>query len=908
MRTVFICRRALALLACLWLALPAAYTQQGTIEDLLERLQGYAKAYPEEKVYLHLDKPYYTVGDDIWFKGYVTIGAYNNLSGLSKILYVDLIGPEDNIVQSIRLPLIAGVTMGDFQLADSLAEGNYRIRAYTNWMRNFDHDIFYDRTLPIGNARTDRIITHSSFFYENSPVHTVDTEIGFTDLKGGPLADMDVNYQVIMEGRNISRGRKKTDEQGRIAFNFVNKQPFNLKSGKVALTLLTPEKQLINKTIPLKTTSNTNSIQFFPEGGHLVAGNLTKVAFKALEPEGLGIGVRGYVEDEKGIHVVEFESAYAGMGSFNFIPQAGSKYTAQVIYADGSEAVQELPEVAVSGYALAVNNELENQLFVQAFASDDLVKGQEITLLLQRNGTVFYASKSKLTKNEAIFSIPRADIPAGVVQITLFDPDMKPLAERAIFNTNEHSTLPLTIATDQARYRPKQRVTVQLTAGQQADTNRVAALSAAVIDLTKVPIDSGLREGNVYASLLLSSDIRGYIETPEYYFEDMGRVKRRELDNVMLTHGWSRINWRDLAAKKTPAITYHPEQDMRISGVVTKRDGKTPVPNATVTVLSTSNTLAFIDTVTGPDGRFTFDRLLFYDHTKFVVQARDERGRKNVDVHLDESPRQQVTRNRNTPDATVNVNQSISTYLRNTQEQFAEMEKYGLREKTILLEEVKVTREAGKDKVRHSSNLNGPGNADQVITADELTMGCTTLDLCLQGRLLGVVFRNGIPYSTRSFDQPMQIVLDGMFMEPDALSIINPFDVETVEVLRNVGNTAIYGIRGGGGVLIITTKRGDSGSYTRDLYTPGIVTHSPQGYYEVREFYAPDYDAPADSLAGMKDLRTTIHWEPNIVTDQTGSASFSFYTAEGPGTYRIVVEGLDVNGRAGHAVHYFTVE
>src|SRR5690606_628765 len=162
MRTVFICRRALALLACLWLALPAAYTQQGTIEDLLERLQGYAKAYPEEKVYLHLDKPYYTVGDDIWFKGYVTIGAYNNLSGLSKILYVDLIGPEDNIVQSIRLPLIAGVTMGDFQLADSLAEGNYRIRAYTNWMRNFDHDIFYDRTLPIGNARTDNILAHTT--------------------------------------------------------------------------------------------------------------------------------------------------------------------------------------------------------------------------------------------------------------------------------------------------------------------------------------------------------------------------------------------------------------------------------------------------------------------------------------------------------------------------------------------------------------------------------------------------------------------------------------------------------------------------------------------------------------------------------------------------------------------------
>src|SRR3546814_21193447 len=107
----------------------------------------------------------------------------------------------------------------------------------------------------------------------------------------------------------------------------------------------------------------------------------------------------------------------------------------------------------------------------------------------------------------------------------------------------------------------------------------------------------------------------------------------------------------------------------------------------------------------------------------------------------------------------------------------------------------------------------------------------------------------------------MQVILDGMYMEGDALSMISPSDVETVEVLRGIGNTAIYGSRGGGGVLIITTKRGDSGGSNRDLYTHGIVTHSPQGYYEVREFYAPDYSAPADSLAGMEDLRTTINWE-----------------------------------------------
>src|SRR5690606_40772352 len=148
--------------------------------------------------------------------------------------------------------------------------------------------------------------------------------------------------------------------------------------------------------------------------------------------------------------------------------------------------------------------------------------------------------------------------------------------------------------------------------------------------------------------------------------------------------------------------------------------------------------------------------------------------------------------------------------------------------------------------------------------------------------------------------------MDGMYMEDDALSMISGFAVESIEVLRGIGNTAVYGSMGSGGVIIITTKRADGSGFGRDSYTPGIVTHSPQGYYEVREFYAPDYSAPADSLAGMKDLRTTIHWAPNIVTDEDGTASFEFYTAETPGTYRIVGEGLDLYGRMGRSAQYNT--
>src|SRR3546814_90047 len=229
------------------------------------------------------------------------------------------------------------------------------------------------------------------------------------------------------------------------------------------------------------------------------------------------------------------------MGSFSFIPQAGTSYTALVTYADGNRAEVDFPEVSASGYALAVNNQLDKQLFVQAFASDDLVNGQEISLLLHRNGTVFYASKSKQTKNEAVFSISRENVPAGVVQVTLFANEMA-VAERTIFIDNEVSLLPLAVETDQKKYRQKENVTVQLTAGQPVDSNRIATLSAAVVDMARVPIDSAVREGSIYAGLLLDSDIKGYVETPAYYFDGTDFIRQRHLDNQMLTQGWSRIN------------------------------------------------------------------------------------------------------------------------------------------------------------------------------------------------------------------------------------------------------------------------------------------------------------------------------------------------------------------------------
>jgi len=245
-------------------------------------------------------------------------------------------------------------------------------------------------------------------------------------------------------------------------------------------------------------------------------------------------------------------------------------------------------------------------------------------------------------------------------------------------------------------------------------------------------------------------------------------------------------------------------------------------------LFTTSGGAFILDTVSDAQGKFTFNNLVFRDSIKFVVQARTAKDRKNLEIELDNIAPQPVGKNKNSPDIQVNISDGLSPYLQNSKKLFSEQVKYGIGNHTILLKEV-VIKDTRTIAVKHSANLNGPGNADQILTYKDLeNMGNISLPLILQGRLLGVMFRGNVPYSTRG-GGAMQVVIDGVYVDSDFLNSINTTDVASIEVLRTIGNTAIYGSRGGNGLLVITTKRGDEVLFitgTRqdsDLYTQGIL-------------------------------------------------------------------------------------
>ncbi|MGV8877515.1 MAG: TonB-dependent receptor plug domain-containing protein [Sphingobacteriaceae bacterium] len=889
----------------------AAITLFGFIKDDGDLLKKIAtqlgvleSSHPQEKVHLHLDKPYYAIGDHIWFKAYVTIGGKHQLSALSGIVYVELINERDSIKQSLKLPLTAGVAWGDFNLTDSLREGNYRIRAYTRWMRNSGDEYFFDKTIHIGNAISNAVFTQVDYrFSQQNNQQAVETDIHFTDLNGKSYAQKEVSYDVQLDFRSIAKGKGVTDDKGNISISFVNTQPFLLKSGRIITSLKLADKEVVNKTFPVKATSDKADVQFFPESGELVSGIRSKIGFKATGADGLGVAVKGVVLDSDNKAIISFDTQHLGMGAFLLLPEKDKIYHAKITYPDGSENVVKLPDTKAIGTVLTINNGADNvhiKLSLNpTYLSEN--KDQIINVVGQSGGVIYYAAKTKLESLQFATQIPASRFPSGIVQFTVFSAAGEPLNERLIFIRNSDQ-LKVRLTTEKNTFNVREKVKMNLSAKDPDGKPVVGSFSVAVIDETKVPVDES-SENTIFSDLLLTSDLKGYIEKPNYYFADSSDSRRADLDVLMLSQGYRRFSWKQILTNQFPGIAYPVEKVMEISGRIKTNGGK-PVANGKVMLFSTAGGAFMLDTLSDAEGRFRFTDLYFADSTKFVIQARTDKNKRNIEVELDNTLAQLVTKNKNAADLAVNINNdAMRGYLKNSKNQYDDLLKNGQINRTIKLKEVTISEK--KDAVKYSSNLNGAGSADQIIKSDQL-LSCSNLSMCLQGRLMGVIFRSGIPYSTRSMNTPMQLVVDGMSMEANFLDQISPSDVETIEVLRSVSNTAIYGMRGAGGVLVITTKRGEP-NYAFRKYAPGIIAYSPQGFYIAKEFYAPKYD-DLKINAKVADLRTTIYWNPNVVTDKEGKTSFEFYNADGKGTYRAVVEGMDMKGHIGREIFRFQVK
>ena len=664
-----------------------------------------------------------------------------------------------------------------------------------------------------------------------------------------------------------------------------------------------PIAAIINKPLPaFKSKSSSASqtiaapdVQFFPEGGDLVTGVASKVAFKAVMPGGNGTDVTGNILNDKNQVVTTFTSAHLGMGVFTITPLAGESYHAEVVYSNGIKASIPLPAVNAEGVAIAVTDS----------GSKISVHVNPGKLFYQQNkdgalGLFIYSAGRLTTVSDVMdgpdmrFDIQKGRLHSGITQVTLLSAKGEPLCERLVY-INKNDQLPVDVFSAKTTYQAREKVTVKIHVYETSFEPTPAHFSVSVIDKSKVTGDEN-KEENILTYTLLTSCLKGYVEDPGYYFVNPDNKKRSELDLVMLTHGYRRFTWAKLAADdgKPPMITA--EKGLSISGQAKTFWGK-PVNPGEVTLIPAAGG-HLLSEATDKTGSFKFDNLVFYDTTRFVLNAVTGKGSNNTQLTYHPAAPVPVL---NTPFYTSTDTSAaaiISAYLQNSQNRHTEfMKYYG---KGIQLKEVRV--QAIKKATYRTLSLAGAGNADQVIFMKDVKEGGKLSDILNSRLRRGVRFlKGGNPASVEH--SGLLIVVDGNERPGSGIDDIPPSDVETVEVLTS-GQAAIYGMAGGHGVIVITTKQG-AGLQPEDIESRGVLPLKITGYYKAREFYAPRYDHINDHT--RPDLRSTIYWLPEIMTDKNGNASFDFYNADGNGQYEIIVEGINSDGIAGAAKYSYEV-
>jgi len=788
-----------------------------TFEDLLEALETQTYDYVQEKVYLHLDKPYYSKGDDLWFKAYTVAGPNHTPTPLSENLYVELINEaQGEVIKRITVYLNKGLGIGDFVMADSLAAGDYTVRAYTNWMRNFDEGFYFQKSIKL----IDPIAP-------NVPAKLLSTE-------------SDPGVQV----------------------------------------------------------------RFFPEGGELIAGVTSKIAF---EIPGAEDGLTGQIIDDNDNVISKLTISHEGLGSFSLKPIAGKNYFAQI---DGNPTKHALPSYRNDGFVLAVDNLSHPENIIVNVKTSDLPGVEnEAYLIAHTRGLVGFASKIEWKGREARVSIPRQDLASGLVHVTVFNNDWQPEAERLIFKRQKEESINISLTSDKEQYVFRDSTTIKLKLENENGEPLIGSFSMSVFDTTQ--ISPSAFNDNIVSSIFLSSDIKGKIDSPNQYFDLNNPTADQDLDMLLMSRGWRRFVWKDILNEKFPETTFEVEQGFDITGKLQRRGSQKAVTKGSVRQIGTFNGLPSLEEATSKgNGSFEMKNLLYYEDISFI-QAVDKKGKNNVELLLDSiisSP----------------FNNSVAfgpaAYKKPmiVDEDFIERSK----ERKIIdsVFSFENVTDLGTVVVQGTKNDVVSANISRGLVFNRGEYGLDVTDLMakgqkfrnalylLQGRIPGITIipgQSGEPTvlmtrKVESFvnpDPPILYLLDDAQTSLAAITAIPAELIARVEVLKGMRASGIYGASGNGGAIAFYTKTpAEFDAYYAELAKNNVYVSKNSkrlegGYYSSREFYGPDYSE--EKFEHTKpDHRDLIHWAPMVFTDANGEASVTFYNADLSTTVQVNLEGI----------------
>lgn len=542
-------------------------TENDFIRFLKARVQHAQEHYPQERLYVQTDKTFFEPGETIWISAWLRNADNLKASETSGIINAELINPRGGVEKSLRLIAKNGQAAGEFELGEQAPGGIYKIRAYTNWQKNdsliFEKELtVQENVLPALKMKLD--FDRKAF----GPGDEVSAKIKLETNENKPLSQYKIKYVASVDGEKVLEESATTDAIGQKQIRFF--LPNKLKSADGLLNIMIEyqgQTESVSRSIPILL--NNINLSFFPEGGDLVDGLMSTVAFKAVNEFGKPADVEGFISDESGKRITTFSSFHNGMGSFELKPEKDQIYTAHLTRPSGIEKTFVLPDAFVRGYTLGVKQ-----------SSNDLIRltintteSEKMSIIGTVRGKVYYATEVNVKPGMNDWAVPVAGFPAGVVQFTLFDKHGIERAERLAF-ANRDQRLNISVKTDKEKYLPREKVSMNIRVTDERGLPMPAQLAVSVVDDQLLAFADD-KQGHILSKLLLESDLKEKVEEPRFYFDQKESRSGKALDLLMMTSGWRRFTWDQILNEDLPRYSHTAEKTI-LAGTI--YDGYTGKP------------------------------------------------------------------------------------------------------------------------------------------------------------------------------------------------------------------------------------------------------------------------------------------------------------------------------------------
>lgn len=896
--------------------------------------------FPQEKVYLHIDKGTYIAGDTLWFRPYI-VDATLHKPLQNKYIYVELVNPLDSVVSQALVRPEENIYQGYLSLSRELADGDYTLRAYSKYMLQNENEYIFRRPVHIVSIMWNKV-DMKSLSYNSGRSELLD--LSFTSgyktmqLSSAEMAlrgksDIALKLLETKEGFKVEWG--KNDRKGNTSW---------------LLSMKDSENRVYRRFLPISTRNEDYDVNFYPEGGYLLNGLDCRVAFKALGHTGNAATISLDVVDETGELITSARTLHEGMGSFTFTPKAGKLYLAKCIDQFGRNKDFKLPTVDTKvTHGLRVDVQRDN--FRVSLLSVTGIPSEPLYLVAHVRGLVVFSEEWKEPQKK--YLLPKQYFPAGVVQFLLLNQNGQALSERLAFS-DSYNSVACNLTVDGLLTQKRESILVSANLHDVNQQPLKGIYSVSVVDSKFASLDSCY---NILSHLLLTSELKGTIQSPGFYFKKGSSSVRSCLDLLMLTQGWRRYDLPEVIQGKyqNPVLDNHTE--MAIQGRTIAAGGLLSVSNDEhlITIAGTGNLNGFKRiTSTDKNGYFCFDSIAYADGSGFHIDAVHLKAKRTKSVELfDHSYPKGMLLYPQTPledDSIRKVQQEdmeIMTRLDNLhfllQDVIVRAPMWGSHDYQMFADK-EVVRYKDMRTLLKSQGLTistlaeEPEDTQMRVNADE------TLAVRDTAMLVGDEFDAVESSSSRDVqvedmiyygDQRILLFVDDNYCKPDILvNWIMPGDIESLVLVKDVeryrANALLRGAlrwsekyfldRGADlchayshipmnrekiAVLNVTTKDGfDSRSlgWWSKYYLNAQqrnrrnTTFYPLGYQTPVEFYSPKYDTVTSKDNEIPDLRTTLYWSPKLVTDERGNTTFSFYTSDQPGNYFVCIEGISETG------------